>query len=161
MTASIINQSEAQRLADQYLTDTLGPAFQTTNGFLGNGRWYFLIQHRLPGQSCGATVGKIVVDDRLQAVIPLAQEALEDVQDCANESCTETTLILRPAARRRIQGYLTNHVSLFAKPDRPFFVDGVRPVWRANILFQTRGSGRYENIGTIDVDAKSGEVIIG
>jgi len=152
-------EMDAQFLANQYLTNLFGPGYSVANGFLGNGHWYFRIVYHcchLP-QSLG--VGKLLVNVATGTVIPLTAEQIEDARDQAIEYRGEATEILRPTARRRMQGYLTNYVSLFAVPERPVYLDGNPPLWRATIFLQIRGRGRVCDLGTLDVNARTGDVI--
>ena len=149
---------DVQSLANQYLMNLLGPGYNVANGFLRSGHWYFRIVYfcsNLP-QSLG--VGKLLIDADTGTVIPLTATQIEDARDEALEYRGEADGILRPTARRYMQGYLTNHVSLFAVPDRPIYLEGNPPLWRATVFLQLRGRGRVCDLGTLDVNARTGEV---
>lgn len=62
-------------------------------------------------------------------------------------------------ASRRAKGYLTCEVGMAFRPDNPVLVWGEQPVWRMFIYLHLRGFGPTATLGTIDVDARSGEVI--
>ena len=62
-------------------------------------------------------------------------------------------------ARRRANGFLSREVALFAEADTPVLMLGNRPIWRLNIHLMLRGKGDMGQIGVIDVDAVTGEII--
>lgn len=99
------------------------------------------------------------MDTDVGAVLPLTQEQLEDACAQVKELKGETNGILRPTAQRHIQGYLTNYISLFAEPERPVYIDGTPPIWRAKIFLRLRGQGRVCELGTIDVNASNGRIM--
>ena len=150
---------DAQFLANQYLMNVLGPGYSVASGFLGNGHWYFRIVYQCSNLQQSLGVGKLLVDAEAGTVIPLTATQIEDARDQAIEYRGEVSGILRPTARRRMQGYLTNYVSLCAVPDRPVYLDGNPPLWRATIFLQLQGYGRVCELGTLDVNACTGEVI--
>lgn len=61
-------------------------------------------------------------------------------------------------ARRKANGYLGMHISMFFGADDPVFFPLERPVWQVSVYFL-----RYEigpvKLAFLDVDALSGEVI--
>ncbi len=63
------------------------------------------------------------------------------------------------AAQRRAKGYLTAEVAIAFRPGEPVLVWGVRQVWRMPVYLHLRGCGQVGHLGTIDVDALTGEVI--
>jgi len=62
-------------------------------------------------------------------------------------------------ARRRAKGYLTSEVAMAFRPGEPVLVWGSRPVWRMTICLFLRGYGQVTELGSVDVDATTGEVI--
>ena len=62
-------------------------------------------------------------------------------------------------ARRRANGFLSREVALFAEADTPVLMLGSRPIWRMNVHLMLRGKGDLGQIGILDVDAVTGEVI--
>lgn len=61
--------------------------------------------------------------------------------------------------RRRVNGYLSREVALFAVADKPALVLGDHALWRVPVQLELRGLGAVGVIGSIDVDAVTGEVI--
>ena len=62
-------------------------------------------------------------------------------------------------AQRRAKGYLTAEVALAFRPGDPVLVMGVRQVWRMPVYLHLRSCGQVGQLGMIDVDAHSGEVL--
>jgi hypothetical protein len=151
---------EAQHIANSYLLTTVAPGIETGSPILVPGErptWRMLA--RLSRREAAVTVGLIDVDAQTGEVVPLTAEQVEDMRDRIKEQSGGATGILRSAAQVRANGYLSNHVSLFAKADRPIWVEGDRPMWRATVFLRLRGQGRVCDLGAIDVDTQTGEVI--
>jgi hypothetical protein len=62
------------------------------------------------------------------------------------------------AARRRANGYLTTNVSMTLHATELMLVIGKHPVWRLTLEMRLRGLGPVAILGTIEVDAQSGDV---
>lgn len=155
-----INQLDAQRAAEVYLLSQVVAGIETASPILVPGApplWRMLV--RLCSQEATVTVGTIDVDAQSGAVVPLTHEQLEDMRDRRKEQTGEAVGVLRPTAQSRATGYLADYVALGAKADRPVWVAGARPVWRATAFLRLRGYGRVCDLGTIDVDAQTGEVV--
>jgi hypothetical protein len=160
VSALIVGQENAQRTADTYLRRTVAPAIETGSPILVPGTqptWRMLV--RLANREPTATVGTLDVDAQTGSVVPLSDEQVEDMRDRIKEHTGAANGILRPTAQILANGYLADQVSLFAKADRPVWVAGTRPVWRATTYLRLRGQGRVCDLGTLDVDAQTGEVI--
>lgn len=159
-----VNQIEAQQSAEAYLLANISPAVVASSPMLIPSRctqdaptWRMIVRLRQPLPI--ATVGVINVNAWTGEVIPLSVEQVEDLRDRIKEQCGQGEGILRPTAQIRANGYLTNHVSLFAQTDRPVFIAGDPPRWRATAFLWLRGRGRVCDLGAIEVNAQSGEVV--
>lgn len=155
-----ITHPDAQCAADAYLLTQVAAAIETASPILVPGSpptWRMVV--RLCNRDPMVTVGTIDVDAQTGAVVPLTREQLEDMRDRHKEYTGQAVGILRPTAQMRANGYLTNYVSLFAKADRPVWVAGSRPVWRATAFLRLQGHSRVCDLGTIDIDAHTGEVV--
>ena len=62
-------------------------------------------------------------------------------------------------AKRRAQGYLTVEVAMALRPGEPSLTGGPKPVWRMPVWLHLRGFGQVESLGSLDVDATTGEVV--
>jgi hypothetical protein len=63
------------------------------------------------------------------------------------------------SARRRANGYLVTDVSMTLHAVNPMLVIGERPVWRLFLHMRLRTLGDVATLGTLDIDAQSGEVL--
>ncbi len=61
-------------------------------------------------------------------------------------------------AKRNAQGYLTEQVAMALRPGEPVLVWGKRPVWHMPVWLHLRGFGQVAAVGSLDVDATTGEV---
>ena len=62
-------------------------------------------------------------------------------------------------APRRAKGFLTSEVAMVFRPGEPVLVWGSRPVWRMTVYLFLRGYGQVAELGAIEVDATTGQVI--
>lgn len=62
-------------------------------------------------------------------------------------------------AQRRANSFLTMDVGLLMGADDPILVWGKRPVWRFTTNMYLPDSGKIGEVGTIEVDAVTGQVV--
>ncbi len=64
-------------------------------------------------------------------------------------------------ARRKVTGYLLDHVSDHMAGDEPsLVVDGERFLWRVPVYLAVLPRGRLGQVGNIDVDAQNGQLLV-
>ena len=64
-------------------------------------------------------------------------------------------------AKRRLSRFLLDEVSLFIGPEEPILVvDGTTAFWRFPLQLTMAKCGRLGQVGSVDVDAQSGELRI-
>jgi hypothetical protein len=75
---------------------------------------------------------------------------------------TGDVLVSPTLARRRAAGFLATEVSMVARTDTPVLIADERPVWRVPAHLSVSGPENTEalSIGTVDVDASTGEIIL-
>lgn len=61
-------------------------------------------------------------------------------------------------ARRKANGYLTKHASMYFGAVNPIFLPLARPVWQLSVIFLRDQIGPVQ-LAFLDIDALSGEVI--
>jgi hypothetical protein len=61
------------------------------------------------------------------------------------------------AARRCANGYLAEEVALFVIAGEPLLVLGDTSVWRIPAILRLRGFGEVATVGSVDVNAHTGE----
>ncbi len=72
---------------------------------------------------------------------------------------TVTVYITAPDARRQVHRWLLLEVSHMMGAEEPTLVVGDNTVWRVPVHLSTPQSGIVGQIGTVDVDAASGELL--
>jgi hypothetical protein len=163
-----ISQADAQRAAAAYVADHVDPAFEVVDGTrfhsrpLGREIWQFMIR------CAHAPLDAIDVDVQTGAVIPLTPEAIRAVREKAAiaEARQRGGLpvdrhgyVLAEYARRQADSYLGTEVSLFYSATEGTFVPLARPLWQFLIRVRLPRLGTLGLLGTLDVDAQTGEVI--
>ncbi|MEZ4862596.1 MAG: hypothetical protein R3C14_14880 [Caldilineaceae bacterium] len=65
-------------------------------------------------------------------------------------------------AKRKLSRFLLDEVSLFIGPEEPLlvFIEPTKIVWRFPLQFALAKQGRLGQVGTVDVDAQSGELLL-
>lgn len=164
----IVSQVDAQRVASAYVADNVDPSFEVVDGArfhskpLGRQIWQFIIRCEQ------APLDAIDVDAQTGAVIPLTPEEIRAVREKAAiaEARTRGVLpvdahgyVLSEYARRKANGYLGMEVSLSCDATDGVLIPLARPIWQFAIRFNLPRLGELGILGTLDVDARSGEII--
>lgn len=64
-------------------------------------------------------------------------------------------------ARQKVTGYMLDHVSDHMAGDEPsLVVDGERFLWRVPVYLAVLPQGRLGQVGAVDVDAQSGQLLV-
>ncbi len=72
---------------------------------------------------------------------------------------TQEITIAPEVARRRAAGFLGVEVLMAAQAGPPTLVIAERPIWRVPAHLQLPGLGDVATLGTLDIDAATGDVI--
>lgn len=64
------------------------------------------------------------------------------------------------AARQKANGFLLSHVGYMLHAGEPELVIGPRIVWRVPVILSQRSRGDVGQVGALDVDVETGQVII-
>jgi len=62
-------------------------------------------------------------------------------------------------AHYKVRWWLRDNISMFADADPPEFVVGEKCVWRVPVYVAYATSPKYSNIGVVNVDATTGEML--
>ena len=62
-------------------------------------------------------------------------------------------------AQRKANGYLAQYVTMMVIAGTPTLFLSQHPVWRVPAILALAGLGEVSTIGTVDVDAETGEII--
>jgi hypothetical protein len=162
-----VSEADAQRAASAYVAAHIDPTFAVVDGTyfyskpLGQAIWQFIIR-------CAyAPLDTIEVDAQAGAVIALPDDKIRAIQQKAAiaEARTRGLLpvdadgyVLAEYARRQADSYLGTDVSLFYSASAGVFVPLARPLWQFAIQVRLPRLGILGIMGTLDVDAQTGEV---
>ena len=167
-SAGMVEQSIAEQAVNLYLSQTLGEAFRVGKGSpIPSGGWRFLVLFHSPELEHPRTSAVIHVDGQLGIVTPLTDEQRQEARRHALIALAEAQrqlpiqdgYIPRLFARRKANLYLSDNVGFFLTPIDGTFVPVDTPVWQFPIQFRLPRSGDLGVLGTIDVDAQTGEVV--
>lgn len=64
------------------------------------------------------------------------------------------------AARRKVDTYVMNHISYMLFADDPQLLIQNKVYWRVPIVLSLTSQGRVGTVGTIDLDANTGQIVI-
>lgn len=152
--------------ANQYLHKTLGNQYQAVQPVRTKAGWQCLIQFCTATQGRTIIAGQLMLDAKSGCAIPLSTITLREVQarvavrlakDKGELARDEDGFILPYLAKIRVNGYLTDVVSMFAAAEEePIWLTGNEPSWRVPIALQVRGYGVVAQLGYVDVNAVTG-----
>lgn len=155
--------------ANYYLHETLGTQYQAVQPVKTKTGWQCLIQFCTATQGKTIIAGQLMLDAKSGCAIPLSITALREVQarvavrlakDKGALARDEEGFILPYLAKIRVNGYLTDVVSMFAAAEEePIWLAGNEPCWRVPFALQVRGHGAVAQLGYVDVNAATGVVI--
>jgi hypothetical protein len=166
--APSLSESEAQRIATAYVATRIDPSFEAVSGALYESKplersvWRFIIRSAL------GPVGIIQVDVRTGNVIPLTENEIRVLQEKAaifvaknhgQLPVDEHGFVLGEYARRQADSYLGMGVSLFYSATNGVYIPLERPIWQFAIQVRLPRLGVLGILGTLDVDARTGDVI--
>lgn len=163
------DETTARQVASQYIHTTLGAAYRLEPGFLRahplSSAWRFLVLN----QEFNAVAGYVDVDAETGKIISLPDEQLQDLRERALVQAAKgrKTLardaqgrVLPFLAKARVNGYLSACVAWFASANgQPALVNGNPPVWRVTTTLRLPEQDKVIELGVIDVNAHTGDVI--
>jgi hypothetical protein len=163
-----IDEEVARHSAELYVAATFGPDYEVQSLERMPGCWWVRItcQHPTLNHPLVATMR---VDLQTGNVIPLDSVEVQDIKERAQVMAARQRrelarsadgYILPYQAKIRVNGYLADYVAFFASAEgRPEWVDDDPPLWRFHSALWLRGHGKVCELGPVDVNALTGEVI--
>lgn len=164
----VITESEAFDAASIYVTDHIDASLNLGTGSrfyhkpLDKEIWQFLLcMEQTP-------LHPIAVDAQTGTVLPLTDREIDKIQQRAviargvagNQlPVDEHGYILAEYARRKTNGYLSREVSIFCGATDGVLIPIKQAIWQFAIRFRLPEHGEIGILGTIDMDACSGEII--
>ena len=86
---------------------------------------------------------------------PWPQQGIVQIQPPA----TAMQIAVSPdSARRKVNGYLTMHVSMSLLAGKPILMMNQQPIWRVPLELRLQDLGHVAMLGTIEVDAQTREL---
>jgi hypothetical protein len=161
-----VSEDAAQRAADTYLADALGPEYHATNGAYQRDRWTFFICCRRTDLQHSCVVGRVSIDARTGVVLPLTGDQLREVREVVDWEVARgqgelardaNGYLSRHQARRLARRWLDQHLSMKYGASGGLLIPLDPPVWQFSITFRLQAL-HLEPLGLIDVDAVSGAV---
>ncbi len=89
---------------------------------------------------------------------PLERLGLREHQTVRLQVLPPHVRVSATAARRRVSGFVLNEISYLMGGSEPSLVIGERTVWRVPVILTFPTHGPVGTVGTIDVDAETGEL---
>jgi hypothetical protein len=167
--AASVDQVIAEDAANTYLCQVLGPEYNVNNAMRVAETWRFLIQCQWPSLDRPVVAGTVTVNAQTGEVIPLSEDDVQDTRERAALRAAkergelpldESGYILPYLAKVRVNGYMSSDVVFFASAEgRPTWIAGDPPRWRVTTTLYLPGQGKVCELGAVDVNAQTGEVI--
>lgn len=163
-----LSQAEIHHAASIYVTTHVNPAFEVVEGkrfhhkTLGREVWQFIIR------CAQGALGTLEIDAQTGAIMPLTGDeirilrekaAIVEAQASGVLPVDEHNHVLAEYARRKANGYLSKEISLFCSATDGVFIPLTCPIWQFAIRFGLPRLGELGILGTLDVDARTGEPI--
>jgi len=163
-----ISEADALRAASTYVAVNLDPTFEVVDGAqyyskpLGRAIWQFIIR------CAQGPLDAIAIDAHTGIVIPLTHDEIRVRRERAVIAAAqiqgllpvdEHGYVVAEYARRKADGYLGMDVSLFCTATDGVLIPLGRPIWQFAIRFGLPRLGELGILGTLDVDAQTGEPI--
>jgi hypothetical protein len=163
-----VSEADAQRVASQWVAASIDPIFAVVSGARvqrpspGREVWQFVIRCE------HGPLDAIEVDAQTGEVLPLPDDMIRVIREKAAiyaarkrgiVPVNEHGYVLGEYARRQGDSYLSMEVSLFYSATEGVFVPLACPLWQFLIQVRLPRLGVLGKLGTLDVDARTGEVI--
>jgi len=168
LTSTGEDRATALHVAAQYIANRLGPDYGIHSIEQAPGYWWMRIECRHEVFATPVVVGTVRVNVGTGEVVPLPLDEIDDIRERAlvmaahqrGELARGPNGYLLPyQAKIKANAYLADNVAFFASTEgRPEWVEGEPPFWRFATALRLREHGKVCDLGTIDVNAITGEV---
>ncbi len=172
MLAGTMTEADALCTANEYVKAKLGNAFAVARPrfFEEDCAWSLAIEQRFPDLDTTVTSGRIWVNAKTGLVIPLRDDAIWDVQQCALVRAEhkrgnriargDDGLVLPYQAKIKVNAYMSDIVAFFSgAAGQPTLIPGRPPFWRVVTALRLPDDDNVTKLGTVDVNAISGNVV--
>lgn len=93
-------------------------------------------------------------------LVPAHAVDLSERQTVRLEIVPPQTRLTAAAAQRRVNRFLLDQVSYLMGTERPTLAKTARIVWRVPVVLANPSDGPLGQVGTVDVDAETGELLV-
>lgn len=166
---STISQQMVRRSAEKYIEQSLGSNFQLQEPKFQYGRWTVGLLYSDGNELQPIYVGFLRTDEETGHVDELTADEIWDIKERAKYRAakergeigrTDDGHILPYRARIVVNSHLGNTFTMFAgSAGRPELIEGEPDRWRVQATFKLPSHKEKTYLGTVDVDAVTGEVI--
>jgi hypothetical protein len=163
------NLEVATKVAAEYIAATLGNSFSVGTIQPMETTWRVQIQGTQPEAETPFVVGSLSVDKMNGQVVPLTASQISDIRERLllfaahrrGEMARDNYGYLLPSqAKVKAAAYAADHIAFFARAEgQPTWITGTPPYWRVTITLNLRGLDRACELGFVEVNAVSGEVL--
>jgi hypothetical protein len=167
--ARIVDEKTVTKAVAQYIAATFGATYGIHSVNPTGATWWVRIHCRHPELDEPVVVGSVRVVALTGQVVPLTAPEINDIQERAailvahrrQELARDLRGYILPSqAKLKATGYVAQHIAHFATAEeQPQWVEGAPPIWRVATALWLRGQGRVCELGTVDVNALTGEVL--
>ena len=167
-----ISEADAQQAASPYVKAEIGESFEVARAsfFTEKNAWAFFVEQHFDDLDGPVTAGRISVDAHTGRVVPLSADEIWDIQQRALVRAEHQRghrvargadgLVLPYQAKIKVNGYIYDTVAMAAGASgNPLFVSGRPPFWRVAVALRLPDYANVIDMGTIDVNAISGQVV--
>lgn len=93
-------------------------------------------------------------------LVPAHTVDLHEHQTVRLEIVPPQARLTAAAAQRCVNRYLLDEVSYLMGTERPSIENGSRLIWRVPVVLANPGDGPLGQVGTVDVDAETGDLLV-
>jgi hypothetical protein len=167
--ARIVDEKAVTKVAAQYIVATFGATYGIHSVYPTGETWWVRIHCLHPNLDGPVVVGSVRADALTGHVVPLTASEINDIQERATILAAHRQQelardnrgnILPSQAKLKATGYVAEHIAHFATAQgQPQWVEGSPSVWRVATALWLRGQGSVCDLGSVDVNALTGEVL--
>lgn len=166
--AQIVSEDSVAQSAADYLAATFDVAFGIHTLYQNDAMWLVRIHYSYPEAKEPIVVGTLRVEQSGQ-VVPLTMAEIAEFQERAmilgahrqqELARDKDGYILPTQAKVEVTGYVGEQIAFFAAAEgQPQWIAGTPPVWRVATALRLRGQGNVCDLGFVDVNALTGDVV--
>lgn len=167
----VVDEAICLAVADYVKTD-IGEAYDVVLRayYKESNLWSFTVQCQFSDLNVPIVAGYITVDSLTGRIVPLTDDQIWDFRERTrtraehkrgnNPARSDDGLILPYQAKVKATVYAGNTVGFYVRAEgKATFISGEPPVWRFMTYLRLLKYGRLAEVGTIDINAITGEAI--